>query len=306
MKAMLSGTVLLAALLVTATLVAAAPASPVAPAAAQAPAWPYTLYGDAVSGWGLTGSSISKPGPTLVVTTGEALDLHLYSEDGASHTWFVDTNNNSAADAGEPISPIFNLTTGATWYNFTATLAAGTYTYRCGIHPGSMWGELVVQAAPTFTLWGSAATPNGWGLTADTITYPGPTLNVSEGQTVSVDLFSADGAGHTFYVDFAKSGSTSGNTVSAVFNGSHATRFTFLAGSAGNFTYACGIHGQASMKGVLHVAAVATPPPPQVPDYALYAAAILVIVVIAIVAVILIRRRPGAPPSQPPANPPSG
>ncbi len=306
MKSILFATALLAAILLAAPLAGAAPGtSTAAPAAAQAPAWPYTLYGDAVSGWGLTPTTISKPGPTLYVTTGEALDLHLYSHDGATHTWFIDVNNNSAADTGEPTSTPFNATTGPIWYNATITLAAGTYTYRCSIHPGAMWGELVVQATPTFTLWGSAAAPNGWGFTSTSVTYPGPTLNVAQGQTVSIDLFSADGADHTFYVDFANSGSTSGNTVSPDFNGTHPVRFSFTASLAGNYTYACGIHGASSMKGTVQVAASGGPASSP-PDYTTYAVAIVVIVIVAIIAAIVIRRKPKSPPAQPPATPPQG
>ncbi len=309
MKSILYGTVLLAVLLAGAAFAAAAPPTvtstgTVSATASTTPAWPYALYGDAVHGWGLTAASTSTPGPTLVVTTGEQLDLHLHSADGVTHTWFLDLNNNSVADSGEPISTPFNSTTGPVWYNFTVSQAPGTYTYRCSIHPGTMWGELVVMPAPTYTLWGSAGTTHGWGLTASSITQPGPTLSVKEGQTVTVDLFSADGIDHTFYVDFARTNSTSGNTVSPVFNGTHAVRFSFVASQAGNFTYACGIHGPSVMGGTIDVASSA-PPPSSPPDYTTYAVAIVVIVIIAIIAAIVIRRKPRSPPVQPPVNPPS-
>jgi len=301
MKSILLGAILLAALLAGTAFAAAAPAPAASPSAAATPAWPYTLYGNSADGWGLTPSTLGKPGPTLTVTTGEALDLHLFSQDGATHTWFVDVNNDSSVGASEPESTGFNSTTGPIWYNLTVTLAPGTYTYRCSIHPGTMWGELVVQAAPTFTLWGSYSPVNGWGLANDSITQPGPALNATQGQTVTVDLFSADGADHTFYVDFAKSGSASGNAVSADFNGTHSVRFTFVASAAGDFTYACGIHGQASMSGTIHIAATAV----STPDYTLYASAVVVIVIVAIIAAIVIRRKPRSPPAQPPASPPS-
>ncbi len=306
MKSILLAAALVAAMLLGAPLAAAAPGpSSAAPAAAQTPYWPYTLYGDATSGWGLTPTTISKPGPTLYVTPGDALDLHLYSHDGATHIWFIDLNNNSVADSGEPTSTAFNSTTGPIWYNSTITLAAGTYTYRCSIHPGTMWGELVVQAAPTFVLWGSYSPVHGWGLTSTAIAYPGPTLNVTQGQTVTIDLFSADGVDHTFYVDFARTNSSTGNTVSQTFNGTHPVRFTFIASAAGNFTYACSIHTASSMKGTLHVAGSAPPPPPSPPDYTLYAAAIVIIAIVAIVTAVVIRRKPRTPPPQPPAAPPS-
>lgn len=310
MKSILYGTVLLALLLAGATFAAAAPPAATgivgASATTTTPAWPYTLYGDAVNGWGLTPTTISTPGPTLVVTTGEQLDLHLYSHDGVTHTWFLDLNNNSVADSGEAISSPFNSTTGPIWFNLTVSQTPGTYTYRCSIHPGTMWGELVVNPAPTYTLWGSNGTVHGWGFTATSITQPGPTLNVKQGQTVTLDLFSANGVDHTFYVDFAKTNSTSGNTVSPIFNATHAVRFSFVASQAGNFTYACGIHGAAVMSGTVDVASSAPPASPSSPpDYTTYAVAIVVIVIVAIVAAVVIRRRPKTPPAQPPVTPPS-
>lgn len=299
MKAFVLATALLAILVAGAAFASAAPGPAATPAASATPAWPYALYGNALSGWGLARSTTTTPGPTLIVTAGDILSLKLVSSDGLTHNWFIDQNNNSGMEASEPHSAsITNV--GPIWFNYTVTLAAGTYTYRCAFHPTAMWGELVVQAAPTFTLWGRAGGPNGWGLKNDSISYPGPTLNVTQGQTVAVDLFSADGLGHTFYVDFANTGSASGNTVSATFNGSHAVRFSFVSNTAGNFTYACGIHTQALMKGTLHVAATTTSPPPAGPDYTLYAAVILIVVIVAIVAMVMIRRKPRAPPEQPP------
>ncbi len=310
MRLPLPGTALLAVLVIASGLAVAAP-SPfaTAPTAAAVPVWTASLHGSAVSprmGWGLNATAITTPGPTLFVTTGDALHLHLFSQDGATHTWFVDRNNDSAAQATEPQSDPFNATTGPVWYNFTVNLTAGTYMYRCAVHPSQMYGLLVVRAAPTFVLWGSYSPVNGWGLTNASITYPGPTLNVTENQTVTIDLFSADGVDHTFYVDFAKTGSGTGNAVSETFNGTHPVRFTFVATPSGNFTYACSLHGQTSMKGTLHIAATSTPPPPPPPppDYTLYAVAVVVIAVIAIAAAVVIRRRPRTPPARPPETPP--
>ncbi|HYM40107.1 MAG TPA: hypothetical protein VEY12_08205 [Thermoplasmata archaeon] len=301
MKSAILVAVLLGIVVAGASASLAAPAGPAAPMASATPTWHYTLYGNATSGWGFTPSSIKKPGPILTVTTGDLLALELYSQDGNTHNWTIDVNNDSVVQPTEPHAPNFSSKTVPEFYNLTVTLAPGTYTYRCGIHPGAMWGEIVVQSAPTFVLWGSAGTSNGWGSTNDTIAYPGPTLNVTEGQTVTVDLFSADGANHTFYVDFAASTSPSGNTVSDVFNGTHSVRFTFVASRVGDFAYACGIHGQSVMRGVLHVAAA---PTSAGPDYTLYAAVVVIIVIIAIVAVLVIRRKPRVPPAQPPAQPP--
>jgi len=293
------GTVMLGVLLAGASFVGAAPPLGIAPAAAAAtPVWPYALHGDAIHGWSLTTALGQTPGPNIVVTTGEILALHLFSADGSTHNWTIDANNDSRVQPSEVQSTDFNSTTGPIWFNFTVALSPGTYTYRCGFHPGVMWGELVVNPAPTYTLWGSSAAPNGWGFASNSIAYPGPKFNVSQGQTVTVDLFSADGVDHTFYVDFAGSGSASGNTASPVFNVSHAVRFTFVASPAGDFVYGCGIHGQATMKGPVHVAAISTPAAS--PDFTIYAAVILGVVIVAVAAMVVIRRRPKGPPFQPP------
>jgi plastocyanin len=299
MKALIVGTVILGVLLAGASFVAAAPRRSIEPAATgSTPVWPYALYGDAIHGWSLTAAPGQTPGPNIIVTTGDILALHLFSADGSTHNWTIDANNDSRVQPSEVQSTDFNSTTGPIWFNFTVALSPGTYTYRCGFHSSVMWGELVVNAAPTYTLWGSAAAPNGWGFASNSIAYPGPRLNVSQGQTVSVDLFSADGVDHTFYVDFAASGSASGNTASPVFNASHAVRFTFVASPAGDFVYGCGIHGQATMKGPIHVAASSTPTAS--PDFTIYAAVILVVVILAVAAMFVIRRKPKAPPPQPP------
>lgn len=307
MRSILVGVAFLAFILAAegvATAAAYAPAA--APAADAPPAWTYTLYGSATSpiGWGSTTSSIGAPGPTLFVTTGDALHLHLFSQDAISHTWFIDVDNSSSVNGNETQSGFFNQTTGPIWFNSTVTLSPKTYVYRCGIHPTQMWGLIVVRPAPTFVLWGSYSPVHGWGLTSTSITYPGPTLNVSQGQTVTIDLFSADGVDHTFYVDFARSNSSTGNTVSSTFNGTHSVRFTFVASAAGNFTYACSIHGAGSMKGTLQVAGSSTTPPPPL-DYTLYAAVIVVIAIVAIITAVVIRRKPRTPPPEPPASPPS-
>lgn len=268
------------------------------PVAAATPAYHFTLFGSSTSGWGNTSGSESTAG-MLFVSPGASVTVTVYStESGITHDWYLDLNNNQALDyATDPHTANFTTTSSVT---FTAP-NSGSYKYYCNFHPTIMKGTLVVST-PTFVLYGSGTTPgNGWGLTSTSITYPGPTLSVNQGATVSIDLFSADGQAHTFYVDFANSGSTSGNTVSQQFNGTQVVRFTFAAASAGNFTYACGIHGASVMKGTLHVAGTggSTTTTPG-PDYTVYAAAIVIIAVVAIVAAVLLRRKPKAPPMQPP------
>src|SRR5437867_6990961 len=52
----------------------------------------FTLWGSANAGggWGFTQATVTSPGPLLVVTQGERVDLSLHSADGSGHTWCVD------------------------------------------------------------------------------------------------------------------------------------------------------------------------------------------------------------------------
>jgi plastocyanin len=118
-----------------------------------------TLYGSAGGifnntppiGWGFSATSITRPGPTITINQYDYLNLTLYSQDGFEHQFFVDYNNNSAIDQGEPASPTFSSNTTGTVFGFNAT-KSGTFTYRCAIHPSMMYGTLIVQqAVPEFS-----------------------------------------------------------------------------------------------------------------------------------------------------------
>jgi hypothetical protein len=107
-----------------------------------------TLYGSAYYGWGLTSTSITSPGPTITINQYDYLNLTLISNDGIQHQFFVDYNNNSVLDAGEPHSSPFTSTT---VFEFNATIS-GNFTYRCAVHPSIMYGTLIVQqAVPEFS-----------------------------------------------------------------------------------------------------------------------------------------------------------
>ncbi len=105
-------------------------------------AFTYKLYGSAMNGWGFTPATMSNPGPTLVAFVGAPLRLDLAAADGMYHTWFVDRNNNSVPDAGEPSSPQFDPAHPATFTFIPSSF--GVFVYRCSIHPATMWGMLLV------------------------------------------------------------------------------------------------------------------------------------------------------------------
>src|SRR5207245_678968 len=60
---------------------------------------------------------------------------------------------------------------------------------------------IVIQSPPTFELYGDGI--RGWGLqnTTTGITKPGPTLVVNQSQTITIDVHSADGMLHSWFID---------------------------------------------------------------------------------------------------------
>jgi FtsP/CotA-like multicopper oxidase with cupredoxin domain len=116
----------------------------------------FTLYGSAGGtsfqppyGWGFTSTNITSPGPTMPINQYDNVTLTLTSQDGRSHQFFIDYNDNGVTDSGEPASAVF---TSSTIFTFNATVS-GTYTYRCSIHPSIMYGTIIVSAVvPEFSL----------------------------------------------------------------------------------------------------------------------------------------------------------
>lgn len=110
-------------------------------APAKAANVPYDLFGSATSGWGLTSTSETNPGPALSVNAGDTVTITLHSTDGFPHQLLIDYNGNGVADAGEPVSAQFTTTTTLT---FTAS-QAGTFSYICTVHGAAMKGTFTVQ-----------------------------------------------------------------------------------------------------------------------------------------------------------------
>lgn len=290
-------------------LLAGVPSPQAAPAPGVSPSGVYTLslYGSSTVGWGFTPTSISDPGPDLVMFAGDSVTMHLFSNDSVMHTWYIDLNNDNKNDTGDISAGAFSSPTVAHVFTFTVPNSPGTYNYYCEIHPGTMHGTLKILAAPTYVLYGSSTA--GWGSTPTSITNPGPALSAHQGDVITLELVSQDGVGHTFFIDIDHSGPTpdSSDPQSGGFGGAApvVTSWSYtVAAAPGNYTYYCGIHGTA-MEGTFRVLATQGGPAGAPPDYTVYAAAIVIIVVIAIVALVVIRRKPRMPPSppQPPSQP---
>ncbi len=266
----------------------------VAPARADVES--FTLYGSQSAGWGFTSTSLTNPGPTITVTQGDTVDLTLNSVDAANviHDWFIDYNNNLTADPGEPKSSDFSGTTPLS-FSFTAD-RVGTFTYRCHYHPATMKGQIVIQTPPTFELYGDGV--RGWGEqnTTSSFTSPGPTLTVNQSQTVTIDLTSADGQLHSWFIDL-NNDKAQQTTEPHSSDFAASTRYTFQVTLApGNYTYRCQYHPN-MMFGAFTVRAVGGGGGPTGGiNTLLIGGIVIVIAIVAVAAAVLMRRKKPGPP----------
>jgi plastocyanin len=119
-----------------------------------------TLVGSATRGWGLSNATISEPGPGIRAGVGAYITLTLLADahDSFQHNWFIDYNNNTQQDVGEPVSRDFNGPSDPTvvTFPFNAT-RAGSFTYRCAFHPTMRFGAI-------FIVGQASAPPTGLGV----------------------------------------------------------------------------------------------------------------------------------------------
>jgi len=108
----------------------------------------FTLYASYTSGWGFTATTITSPGPTIVVEQGDTVNLTLISNDAIAHNFFVSYTNASSPDPADPWSPDFG--SNAVNFQFVASNTVGTYQYHCSFYPTVMWGYFKV--VPTGTI----------------------------------------------------------------------------------------------------------------------------------------------------------
>jgi parallel beta-helix repeat protein len=104
----------------------------------------HTLQGNADQGWNNT-----VPGPTITCVEGDTVHLKLEPTDTLHHMFYVDYNGNAFPDAGEPQSPPF-INTNIEFSLLASTV--GNFTYYCAYNQDTMYGQLVVDPAPQFTL----------------------------------------------------------------------------------------------------------------------------------------------------------
>lgn len=211
----------------------------------------FTLYGEAAGGWGNSTTTLSNPGPTLYVYQGENVSITLFAGDNIPHNWFIDFNGNNRVDAGEVSSPDFSSSTNAVMFNFTVpTDRIGPYEYVCRYHTPTMRGQIVILTPPEITLYGSQVT--GWGFTNNTTDKPGPVLYMRYGTNLTIHLISLDDprVDHTWFVDYNRDESSTGEPSSALFNSTAPTTYVYTPDRSGNFTYRCSFH-RTSMTGTI-------------------------------------------------------
>lgn len=105
--------------------------------------------------------------------------------------------------------------------------------------------QSVHAAVQDFHLYGSYTA--GWGFSPDSMTSPGPTITVNEGDVVNLTLTNEDtglyAASHQFLLSYHNSSTPQSDDVVSPFIPSGQTIvFSFTANVSGTFTYYCTVH----------------------------------------------------------------
>jgi len=124
----------------------------------------------------------------------------------------------------------------------------------------SMFSGAPARGLVSYTLYGDAG--RGWGTTPANILSPGPTLIAAQGEMVHLDLFSADGAFHTWCIDYSGNNACeAGENESAQFNSmtTPVTHMFVATGAPMSYHYVCGVHGGLTMWGIFRITAAVSP-----------------------------------------------
>jgi FtsP/CotA-like multicopper oxidase with cupredoxin domain len=104
--------------------------------------------------------------------------------------------------------------------------------------------QSVHAAVQDFHLYGSVLL--GWGFSSDSITLPGPTITVNDGDVVNLTLTNEDStysSPHQFLLSYHNSSTPQSDDVeSPQFAAGETIVFSFTANVSGTFTYYCTLH----------------------------------------------------------------
>jgi len=136
---------------------------------------------------GAAGFNVSQPGPSIIVVTGDTVNLKLNNLDGNHHTWYVDFNNDAVQEGNETYIQCSSSTLGITScpsfipiiWNTRSIPHEGAFNYRDNATGAT--GSITVlpqQAAAVFAAPGLAVDVN------NALTNPLPTLDSSRVATV--------------------------------------------------------------------------------------------------------------------------
>jgi plastocyanin len=115
-----------------------------------------TLRGFASTGW----NGSTNPNPTITVHAFDTVKLTIGTGDTLPHQFLLDGNNDGSGSTDCPSpDPCSAVVPPTTTYAFSvSSIAAGTYTYYCTIHPTTMFGMFVI--APDFSINANPSTLN--------------------------------------------------------------------------------------------------------------------------------------------------
>jgi len=230
----------------------------------------------------------TPPATTLDTFTAFPLDVTITDAGGlaAANLTYTDTRGLTTTVDFVPPGPAFTAT-------IPGQIVPGTVTYRFeaidtagNANATSTFSVAIVLSYTPPALWGEA--DSGWGSLPTTITQPGPTLVFNASESVSLTVIGIDDQFHLLFIDVNGNGVLDTNEPRSGTVRGNATAFAFAApGTAGNYTYYCGVHPDL-MSGTLRVLGSGggpgpNPQPPPVLLYFLLIAAVIAGVVILVV-----------------------
>jgi len=133
------------------------------------------------SGWNGT----TNPNPTITVQQGDSVTIVWSNGDTMYHQFLLDVDKDltDVSDCSPTADPCTSVTTTGGTVTFTAS-TAGSFTYYCTVHPGSMKGMFVVQP-PSFSM---ASNPSSLTIGQSSSTTSTITLSSENGFTGTVNL----------------------------------------------------------------------------------------------------------------------